>query len=376
MKEMKLGEIPFYYNLQTDYHNPCGIPDKHGFIVCEDDIGVCIQKYSEITNNYLNEAYIKGSNISGLMDSDDIGGKYAQDFLKYILDVVDDVSGKNILEIGCGTGYLLHLLQIKGAIVEGIEPGQYARIGREKYSLNIVEGFFSAENYNKKFDIIIFYGVLEHISNYRKFLEDVKSILSDNGKIILSVPNCEPYIQSGDISMFLHEHWNYFTESTLQRVLNSLNIKCLLKKAGYGGAIYADCCVARGKLPVNCDVKHLDIDIFKKSINNVQKFFAVNKDKSIGVYCTVRIINYYNCISKEIKKSQIRFFDDDIRFHKLFFPGIDIQIENYMDLKEKPVDIMLIASLTFSKLIKDKVNEIGIKCITFKDILYEDCDNI
>lgn len=58
------------------------------------------------------------------------------------------------------------------------------------------------------------------------------------------------------------------------------------------------------------------------------------------------------------------------------FPGIDIQIENYMDLKEKPVDIMLIASLTFSKLIKDKVNEIGIKCITLKDILYEDCDNI
>lgn len=25
MKEMKLGEIPFYYNLQTEYHNPCGI---------------------------------------------------------------------------------------------------------------------------------------------------------------------------------------------------------------------------------------------------------------------------------------------------------------------------------------------------------------
>lgn len=64
MKEMKLGEIPFYYNLQTDYHNPCEIPDKHDFIVCEDDIGVCIQKYSEITNNYLNEAYIKGYLIS------------------------------------------------------------------------------------------------------------------------------------------------------------------------------------------------------------------------------------------------------------------------------------------------------------------------
>lgn len=37
-------------------------------------------------------------------------------------------------EIGCGTGYLLYELKKLGANVVGIEPGPYARVGKEKYN--------------------------------------------------------------------------------------------------------------------------------------------------------------------------------------------------------------------------------------------------
>lgn len=215
MNELDLGEIPFYYNLQNSYHNPDGIPDVCSFTIKQDENGVLVQKYSEKTDEYLRRAYLKGSNISGLMDAEEIGSKYAEDFLKYILKVVSEVKDKHILEIGCGTGYLLYLLQQKGAIVEGVEPGEYSRIGREKYLLDIRQKFFDAGDYDIKYDIIIFYGVLEHISNYEKFLSDVKMILKPEGRIVLSVPDCVEYITAGDVSLFLHEHWNYFTSSTL-----------------------------------------------------------------------------------------------------------------------------------------------------------------
>lgn len=372
MRELDLGEIPFYYNLQTSCHNPDEIPDVCSFVLNQDENGVLVQRYSERTDLYLRQAYKKGSNISGLMDTEEIGSKYAEDFLAYILEVVGDVKSKQILEIGCGTGYLLYLLQQRGAIVEGVEPGEYSCIGRKKYSLNIKQKFFDVNDYDKKYDIVVFYGVLEHINNYIKFLKDVRNILRPSGRVILSVPDCEEYIKAGDISLFLHEHWNYFTSSTLGGVISSLGMKYSVRKAGYGGAIYAECGVQ--------DVESLnhgfercfdDFDMFHISLKRMGQFFLANKEFSIGVYCPVRIINYYKLLDLD-ETYKIRFFDDDERFHGLFFPGIDISIENYADLQRKPVDIMLIASLTFAKTIKDKVNAAGIKrCITLRDILYE-----
>ena len=169
-----------------------------------------------------------------------------------------------MLDIGCGTGYLLKLLHDCGAILEGVDPGDYGRIGREKYHLNIKQGFFDCRDYTKQFDIIIFYGVLEHIAEYNNFLKDVKTLLQKNGKIILSVPDCERYISQGDETVFLAEHWNYFTQSTLQKVLHRHGLYCELEKAGVGGAIYGCCSFSDAVESENKDEVYprFDIDAF------------------------------------------------------------------------------------------------------------------
>ncbi|MBK6379333.1 MAG: hypothetical protein IPF72_06135 [Chitinophagaceae bacterium] len=65
--------------------------------------------------------------------------------------------------------------------------------------------------------------VLEHIEDPVVFLQQQKDQLSPSGKLIFGVPNCEPFLKTGDISIFIHEHYLYFTQK---------GIFTLLEKAG------------------------------------------------------------------------------------------------------------------------------------------------
>lgn len=380
MKSMLIGNIPFYFDMQRKPHNPEGIPDAYSFYVCEDDNGVIVQRRSAETEEWLKRAYSFGSNISGLMDAGGIGNDYAQDFKKFILKN-QDVRGKRVLDIGCGTGYLLKLLHDCGAVVEGVEPGEYGRIGREKYHLNIRHGFFDYRDYKDKFDIIIFYGVLEHIGDYDAFLSDVRNLLHVDGKIFIGVPDCEGYMQRGDASVFVSVHWNYFTEPALKRVLHSHGMACAMEKAGYGGAIYACCSPSNTVQEATKEsYSRFDFDVFSHKVEQgrekVRKLFDDYAGVSIGVYCPGRIINYYENAVKT-SNGNIRFFDDDNRFHGLYYPSIPIPMENYDDLQKTPVDIMLIASTTFGDVLKQKCLDAGVReCVLLKELLDENSDNI
>ena len=101
------------------------MPDFLPFVLEQDyNTGLIQQKQNTQTINALNKAYQVGSVISGAMDDHGIGKMYADDFLGYILKCLgSNLAGKKVLEIGCGTGYLLSLLRDRGASVLGIEPG-------------------------------------------------------------------------------------------------------------------------------------------------------------------------------------------------------------------------------------------------------------
>lgn len=108
-----MGILPFYYKPLGTPHNINGLPD--GMNMClEYKEGFIRQVYNDEVEKTLNLAYEYGSELSGLMDEDGIGKKYADDFLEYINRKIVDLNGKEILEIGCGTGYLLSRLQIGG----------------------------------------------------------------------------------------------------------------------------------------------------------------------------------------------------------------------------------------------------------------------
>lgn len=236
--KLDIGNIPFVYAPIDTPNNPEGIPDSLPFVLEMRD-NVFSQAKFPITERALNDAYSVGSVISGQMDDFGNGKEYADEFLGYIEKSVSEIRGKQVLEIGCGTGYLLSRLQDKGADCIGVEPGESADYGKKKFGVNIIRDFFNKDRFDKKFDYIIFYGLLEHIFDIKGFLDDIKELLAEDGMVFIGVPNCTEQISNGDISMLLSEHWSYFTEVSLRHILSQNGLYGNITASDSAGVLFA-----------------------------------------------------------------------------------------------------------------------------------------
>lgn len=80
------------------------------------------------------------------------------------------------------------------------------------------------ELYSERFDIIVVGEVLEHVLNPGKLITALKNVLSDSGKIVITVPNAF-YIRRLIVLLAKREvvhkdHLYYFSAKTLNKLLN------------------------------------------------------------------------------------------------------------------------------------------------------------
>ena len=360
MKElMKFDALPFIYELKNTPNNDDGIPNVMPFSLTIDErYDLVKQEYNLAVDEMLTKAYKISSILGGNSTEDEIGFGYTNSILEFIeRNYSSDFRNKKVLDIGCGTGYLLKQLKEKGFDVFGIEPGNQAKIGITKYSLPIVIDFFPSKEISQKFDLIISTLVLEHISVPETFLKNVKDNLVENGTVIIGVPNEEPYISTGDISTLFHEHWNYFTENSFYNFLKSNGaINIIIEKSAFGGLLYGKFNFSKvaeineNKVAVESILYLNKIEIATRKL---KLFFKAHEGKLIGIYVPGRIINFL--ISEKISLSNIRFFDDDKNTYDHYFPGINIKVENFDNLLSEPTNIILIMSSFFGEKIKTKI---------------------
>lgn len=107
--------------------------------------------------------------------------------------------GEKILDVGCSQGIVSILLAKKGKFVTGIdiEPEQIEYAKRELTDENtdiqsrvdfVCGDFVEFDFCNEKYDTIIVGECLEHVFNPAIFLRKAKSLLKDNGILIVTVP--------------------------------------------------------------------------------------------------------------------------------------------------------------------------------------------
>lgn len=116
-----------------------------------------------------------------------------------IIEIVKkfEITGKTILDVGCGTGSLDFYLAKRANSVTGIDISKNAIVAckRDAKTLGVSKktAFYvrdiSKRLMKRKFDVVICLEVIEHIKNDKKLINNISKSLKKNGLLILSTPS-------------------------------------------------------------------------------------------------------------------------------------------------------------------------------------------
>jgi 2-polyprenyl-3-methyl-5-hydroxy-6-metoxy-1,4-benzoquinol methylase len=153
--------------------------------------------------------------------------------------------GDKVLDIGCGIGNFLIRAKEKTNNVVGLELNQNAvNVCRQKdltvFNEMIQEHAATHEDY---YDVVCMFQVLEHIYDVKDFLEASLKVLKRGGKIIIGVPNNEPYFLGYDKYCTLNlppHHMGLWNKDVFKQLEDLFNLALLKTEYDTSGRIMAE----------------------------------------------------------------------------------------------------------------------------------------
>ena len=133
---------------------------------------------------------------------------------------------RNILDVGAGTGDFLNVCKNNSWNTFGVEPNLDAITIAEKKGVFLKGNILEFKN--KNFEIITLWHVLEHVENLQEYIATLKNILSENGRIIIAVPNYKSYDAN-----YYKEHWAafdvprhlwHFSQNSIHKLFSEVNM--------------------------------------------------------------------------------------------------------------------------------------------------------
>ena len=138
-----------------------------------------------------------------------------------------DESALSVMDIGCGRALLLQEFSKLGTACLGIERDEFP--GTAPRGVDVHIGALGDEELSgRRFDIIIIWHVLEHITDLGSLLKELPAHLNPGGLLVISVPNFSSWQ-----SRFFRQHWfhldiprhvTHFEKEWLQKKLTSLGM--------------------------------------------------------------------------------------------------------------------------------------------------------
>jgi len=199
--------------------------------------------------------------------------------------LIEKTTGKkqgNILDVGAGTGAFLNTMKMANWKVTGIEPDKNAREkAKELYGIHIEESEKMNSLPSQSFDAITLWHVLEHVHDLHENAEQLKNLLSANGKLFIAVPN----YTSSDAKIYkefwaaydVPRHLYHFSPLAMKNLLQNHGLKVEKIKPMWFDSFYVSMLSEQYKTGNSHPLKA----ILNGSISNLEALFNKSKCSSL-----------------------------------------------------------------------------------------------
>jgi 2-polyprenyl-3-methyl-5-hydroxy-6-metoxy-1,4-benzoquinol methylase len=114
-----------------------------------------------------------------------------------MFEMLGDIRGKKVLDLGCGEGFNTRLMARKGAVVTGIDFSReiikFAIEEENRESLGIDYHVASANDLSifeeRTFDIVASFMAIQDVEDYRGAIKETGRVLKDDGRFVFAIPH-------------------------------------------------------------------------------------------------------------------------------------------------------------------------------------------
>ena len=137
--------------------------------------------------------------------------------------------GSRVLEVGCATGSLLHVLAGAGCQVEGMDlSGRFVEFARRTYGLDVTLGDAAAiDRPDGGFDAILLFGTFSNLSNLDLTLARFRRWLRPGGAMVINVPIADSVVAR------LHGRRYWMFAPTVVTFFTRRGCRLVLERAGF-----------------------------------------------------------------------------------------------------------------------------------------------
>lgn len=152
-----------------------------------------------LTEEALNEFYVENTNYSSTYTNKEAAQlrlkQVAKPKAKWVIEQYEKVYGRkpvSILDVGAGGGHFVKACRDLGIKADGLELSESSRkFCKEVFNVELIKADFLRENnkFGVDYEIITFWGLIEHVKEPLKMLKTASKMLDNNkGLVVAAVP--------------------------------------------------------------------------------------------------------------------------------------------------------------------------------------------
>ena len=275
--------------------------------------------------------------------SDEMKGFRRKQFGSFIQKY--SLKGKKVIEIGCGRGEYLSLMQQFGVDAYGLEHSEESVMQCIKNGLKVSRGFVESSNYrinHVPFDAFYMLNFLEHLPDPNSTLRGIFNNLTDDAVGLVEVPNFDMILRNKLFSEFIGDHLFYFTKETLSSTLKQNGFEIIECNEVWHDYIISAIVKKREKLDISHFYKYQE-----QLKNEIEEYIRRFKDKKVAIWGAghqaLAIISLTNLAGK------IRYVVDSAPFKQgKYTPATHLSIVSPDALESDPVDAVIVMAASYS----------------------------